>query len=146
MVSITYAANLTAISSVYLDLGRSNSISVAPGRVTVLRLPEPIAEAKNGAPRKLKAVLSASDPNELSVFWVEGLAFRTNLIIRTTKRTFVFDIMPVTTGHQDFIQIRGAFGAPGLSGIGRTIVETSLAPQAAPKSNAVRKLRGGKIE
>jgi hypothetical protein len=144
--SIAYGGEVDAISSVVLDLGRVNAVSVAPGRIAVLRLPEAIAEAKNGAPRKLRALPSASDPNELSLFWVEGAAFRTNLIVRTTKRTFVFDVIPVTSGHQDFIQVRAAYGAPRFKSIGRTITETSLAPKAEPKLKVVRKLLEGNIE
>jgi len=109
-------------------------------------MPESIAEAKVGAPRKLKVVPSTSDPKELTLFWVEGSAFRTNLIIRTTKRTFVFDVVPVASGHQDVIQVRGAFGAPGFRSAGRTLVETSLAPKSEPKLKIVRKLHEGQFE
>lgn len=140
----TFAAE--PISRAVLDLSKSTEIHMAPGRVSVLTMPEAIAEAKVGAPRKLKVVPSASDPTELTLFWVEGSAFRTNLIVRTTKRTFVFDVVPVTSGHQDVIQVRGAFGAPGLRSAGRTIAETSLAPKSEKNLKIVRKLHEGRIE
>ncbi|MBL7687403.1 MAG: hypothetical protein JNJ49_05170, partial [Bdellovibrionaceae bacterium] len=140
----TFAAE--PISRAVVDLSKSTEIHIAPGRVSVLEMPESIAEAKVGAPRKLKVVPSTSDPKELTLFWVEGSAFRTNLIIRTTKRTFVFDVVPVTSGHQDIIQVRGAFGAPGFHSTGRTLVETSLAPKAEPKLKIVRKLHEGQFE
>jgi hypothetical protein len=140
----TFAAE--PISRAVLDLSKSAEIHMAPGRVSVLTMPESIAEAKVGAPMKLKVVPSASDPKELTLFWVEGNAFRTNLIIRTTKRTFVFDIVPVTSGHQDVIQVRGAFGAPSFSSVGRTLFETSIAPKEESKLKIVRKLHEGPIE
>lgn len=140
----TFAAE--PISRAIVDLSKSTEIHIAPGRVSVLEMPESIAEAKVGAPRKLKVVPSTSDPKELTLFWVEGSAFRTNLIIRTTKRTFVFDVVPVASGHQDVIQVRGAFGAPGFRSAGRTLVETSLAPKSEPKLKIVRKLHEGQFE
>ena len=140
----TFAAE--PISRAVLDLSKSTEIHMAPGRVSVLTMPESIAEAKVGAPRKLKVVPSASDPTELTLFWVEGRAFRTNLIVRTTKRTFVFDVVPVTSGHQDVIQVRGAFGAPGLRSVGRAITETTLALKLETKLKIVRKLQEGRIE
>lgn len=140
----TFAAE--PISRAIVDLSKSTEIHVSPGSVSVLEMPESISEAKVGAPRKLKVVPSVSDPKELTLFWVEGSAFRTNLIIRTTKRTFVFDVVPVISGHQDVIQVRGAFGAPGFRSIGRTLVETSLAPKSGPKLKIVRKLHEGQFE
>ena len=140
----TFAAE--PISRAVLDLSKPTEIHIAPGRVSVLTMPESIAEAKVGAPRKLKVVPSASDSTELTLFWVEGGAFRTNLIVRTTKRTFVFDVVPVTSGHQDVIQVRGAFGAPGVRSTGQTIAETALAPKLDRKLKVVRKLQEGQIE
>lgn len=140
----TFAAE--PISRAVLDLSKSTEIQIAPGRVSILTMPESIAEAKVGAPRKLKVIPSASDPTELTLFWVEGGAFRTNLIVRTTKRTFVFDVVPVTSGHQDVVQVRGAFGSPRISSIGRTISETSLAPKSEKNLKIVRKLHEGRIE
>ncbi|MBK7892168.1 MAG: hypothetical protein IPJ84_15395 [Bdellovibrionales bacterium] len=140
----TFAAE--PISRAVVDLSKSTEIHIAPGRVSVLAMPESIAEAKVGAPGKLKVVPSASDSTELTLFWVEGGAFRTNLIVRTTKRIFVFDVVPVTSGHQDVIQVRGAFGAPGLRSVGRAITETTLAPKLETKLKIVRKLQEGRIE
>lgn len=140
----TFAAE--PISRAVVDLSKSTEIRMAPGRVAILEMPESISEAKVGAPRKLKVVPSASDPKELTLFWIEGGAFRTNLIVRTTKRIFVFDVVPVTSGHQDVVQVRGAFGAPGMRHIGRTIVETALAPKAESKLKIVRKLHEGQFE
>jgi hypothetical protein len=134
------------ISRTVVDLSRSTEIRLSPGRVSILVLPEAIAEAKVGAPRKLKAVPSASDPNELTLFWIERSAFRTNLIVRTTKRTFVFDIIPATSGHQDIVQIRGAFGAPGFRSTGRTLSETVLAPQRERAPKSVRNIYEGQFE
>jgi hypothetical protein len=140
----TFAAE--PISRTVVDLSRSTEIRLSPGRVSILVLPEAIAEAKIGAPRKLKAVPSASDPNELTLFWIEGSAFRTNLIVRTTKRTFVFDIVPVTSGHQDIVQVRGAFGAPGFLSNGHTISKAVLAPQSEQSPKIVRKIYEGQFE
>jgi hypothetical protein len=140
----TFAAE--PVSRAILDLSKSTAIQIAPGRISVVQMPEAIAEVKVGAPRKLKAVLSTSDSKELTLFWVEGGAFRTNLIVRTSKRTFVFDIVPVASGHQDIVQVSGAYGAPGLQAVGRTINSMPLGPASEPKLKVIRKLQEGVIE
>lgn len=126
------------ISRTNVDLGKSTELKIGPGRISVLKLPEAIAEAKVGAPRKLKALLSSSDPNELTLFWIEPRAYRTNLIVRTTKRTFVFDVVPVSRGHQDLVEVRGSFGAPDF-------VSNHL--RNSPKGkNKLRTIHEGRIE
>lgn len=126
------------ISRTNVDLGKSTELKIGPGRISVLKLPEAIAEAKVGAPNRLKALLSSSDPQELTLFWIEPQAYRTNLIIRTTKRTFVFDVVPVSTGHQDLFEVRGAHGAPGF-------VSNQKRTSSQPKTK-LRTIHEGRIE
>ncbi|MDZ4084484.1 MAG: hypothetical protein U1E10_16185 [Bdellovibrionales bacterium] len=149
IVSITYAcliqillsANASAsISRTNVDLGKSTELRIGPGRISVLKLPEAIAETKVGAPRKLKVLLSSSDPTELTLFWIEPQAYRTNLIIRTTKRTFIFDVIPVTKGHQDLVEVRGAYGAPAF------ISENQKTNRANSNGNKSRTIHQGRIE
>lgn len=117
-----------------MDLSLAQRVSISPGRVSVLRLPEPIAEAKVGSPSHLKAVLSASDQSELTLFWVAPKPPTTNLIVRTTKRIFVFEILPTLSRHQDYLKVRGAFGGPSTASSSRTnvIAEVRLEPRKQP--------------
>lgn len=100
------------IASLSMDLSLAQKVSISPGRIAVLRLPEAIAEAKVGAPSHLKAVLSTTDQSEITLFWIAPMPHRTNLIIRTTKHVFVFEILPDLNRHQDYLKVRGAFGGP----------------------------------
>jgi hypothetical protein len=128
------------ISRTNLDLGKSTELRIAPGRISVLKMPEAIAETKVGAPKKLKALLSTSDPQELTLYWIEPQAFRTNLIIRTVKRTFVFDVLPVTAGHQDLVEVRGAYGAPTY------LSENQKTNRPNSTGNKTRTIHQGRIE
>jgi hypothetical protein len=138
---LSLSANASApISRTNVDLGKSTELRIGPGRISVLKLPEAIAETKVGAPKKLKALLSSSDPHELTLFWIEPQAYRTNLIIRTIKRTFVFDVLPVTTGHQDLVEVRGAYGSP-------TFIDSNQKPNNPKQSrNKLRTIHQGRIE
>lgn len=128
------------ISRTNVDLGKSTELRIGPGRISVLKMPEAIAETKVGAPKKLKALLSGSDPTELTLFWIESQAYRTNLIIRTTKRTFVFDVLPVTNGHQDLVEVRGAYGSP-------TFIDSNQKPYNPKQSKIkLRTIHQGRIE
>lgn len=117
-----------------MDLSLAQGVSISPGRVSVLRLPEPIAEAKVGSPSRLKAVLSATDQSELTLFWVAQRPHATNLIVRTTKRVFVFEILPTLSRHQDYLKVRGAFGGPRPTFTSQTnvIAEAKLGPRKRP--------------
>lgn len=128
------------ISRTNVDLGRSTELRIGPGRISVLKMPEAIAETKVGAPKKLKAILSSSDPTELTLYWIEPQAYRTNLIIRTTRRTFVFDVLPVTAGHQDLVEVRGAYGSP-------TFIDSNQKPNSLKQSrHKLRTIHQGRIE
>lgn len=139
LVSLSAFAS-APISRTNVDLGKSTELRIGPGRVSVLKLPEAIAETKVGAPRKLKALFSNSDPQELTLFWIESGAFKTNLIIRTVRRTFVFDVLPVTTGHQDLVEVRGAYGSPRF-------IDSNQKPNILKQSkHKLRTIHQGRIE
>lgn len=120
-----------------MDLSSAQRISISPGRVAVLTLPETIAETKVGAPSNLKAVISTTDPSELTLFWVARTRTQTNLIVRTTKRVFVFEIIPDLNRHQDYLKIQSAFGSPTTSNNSRvrTLKQLELAPLPRPTEN-----------
>jgi hypothetical protein len=140
-ILLSLSANASAsISRTNVDLGKSTELRIGPGRISVLKLPEAIAETKVGTPKKLKALLSSSDPQELTLYWIEPQAYRTNLIIRTTKRTFIFDVIPVTTGHQDLVDVRGAYGAPTF------ISRKNETYDPKQTGNKTRTIHQGKIE
>lgn len=129
-----------AVSNEVFDLTKANRILVGPGRISILVFPEPVAEAKVGAPDRLKVVTSTTDPKELTIFWVQRGAYETNLIVRTVRRVFVFDIVPSLSRHQDFVRVRGAYSGR-LSPL-RVLESQSLSPNTS--KSAVARAAGGK--
>jgi hypothetical protein len=128
---MAYAAEMAPIEAINMDLSLAQKVSISPGRVSVLRLPEAIAEAKVGSPSHLKAVLSTTDQNEVTLFWVAPIPHSTNLIVRTTKRVFVFEILPTLNRHQDYLKVRGAFGGPRTVSTSQSnvITQATLGPR-----------------
>ena len=131
-----------AVSNEVLDLTKANRILVGPGRISILVFPEPVAEAKVGAPDRLKVVTSGTDPKELTIFWVQRGAFETNLIVRTVRRVFVFDIVPSLSRHQDYIRVRGAYS--GGHSILRTLESQSLSPSSGKSKATFARSEGRK--
>lgn len=130
-----------AVSNEVFDLTKANRILVGPGRISILVFPEAVAEAKVGAPDRLKVVTSVTDPKELTLFWVQRGAYETNLIVRTVRRTFVFDIVPSLSKHQDLVRVRGAYS--GIPSKLRVLESRTLSPNQTRSvtGSAVRKTK-----
>ncbi len=126
LLVVTTANGREAVTNEIFDLRKANRIAVGPGRISILVFPEAVAEAKVGAPDRLKVIGSTSDPKELTIFWVEAGTFETNLIVRTVRRTFIFDIVPSLSKHQDLVRVRGAFMS--VKSRMRTLESQSLSP------------------
>ncbi len=126
LLLISVASGREAVTDEIFDLRKANRIAVGPGRISILVFPEAVAEAKVGAPDRLKVIGSTTDPKELTVFWVEAGTFETNLIVRTVRRTFIFDIVPSLSKHQDLVRVRGAFTSSHSRM--RTLESQSLSP------------------
>ncbi len=133
-----------AVSNEVFDLTKANRILIGPGRISVLVFPEAVAEAKIGAPDRLKVVTSATDPRELTLFWIQPGRFETNLIVRTVRRVFIFDIVPSLSRHQDLVRVRGAYGG-NLSPL-RLLESQSLSPNRSKPKVLGKASSGGKFE
>lgn len=143
--TVLSAQGRDAVSNEMFDLSKANRIHIGPGRISVFVFPEAVAEAKVGAPDRLKVVTSATDSKELTLFWIQPGRFETNLIVRTVKRVFVFDIVPSLTRHQDVVRVRGGYSGT-LSPL-RILESQTLTPNRAKSiATKARKSSGGKIE
>lgn len=105
---ISSASPPSRISSQVLDLSSPHQIRIAPGLVTVLEFPDPITEVRVGLPESLKALISSVNANELTLYLAEAGGRPTNVIVRSGRRVFVFDVNPSVGTHQDFVRIRGS--------------------------------------
>lgn len=95
-----------------IDQSKVDQIFVAPGLATSLEFPENVKEVITGAPQIFKSSISNANPNEVILQIANVKPFKTNLIVRTVRRTIVFDLVPSLEKHQDLIVVKDSFGKP----------------------------------
>ncbi|WP_413942682.1 hypothetical protein [Bdellovibrio sp. HCB-162] len=134
------AKEVKRISSIYKDLGESQKIYLHAGLISVLEFPRDIVEVRIGNPKSIKAQLSQVSPKELTLYLTQNFVEPTNIIVKSDKRFYVFDVIPSKVSHQDYIKVSGAFGGPQMAQHGRVIESRALTP------NVVEKIDGKLIE
>ena len=107
---ISVNANARRVAERIIDQSKVDEIYVAPGLATSLELPENVVEVSTGAPQIFKIVISQVLPNEIIINLGNVKPFKTNLIVRTVRRTLVFDLIPNLSKHQDLVIIRDSYG------------------------------------
>jgi hypothetical protein len=113
------------ISSRVMDLGDVLRIYLSQGLASVVQLPFPITEVKLGNPDDVFVQVSKTLPSELTVVLRKNGARPTNLVVRCGSRTFVFDLIPSHSTHQDLVRISGSYGGPESEGLGATLIDSS---------------------
>lgn len=114
------------ITSQYQDLAKANQIYVGPGLVSVIEFPDAIVDVKIGSPDRIKTVISANEPRELTIYLSSSSQFPTNMLIRSQNKVYVYDVIPSLNKHQDFIKIKGTYGSPQLNQKVRAIESVSI--------------------
>ena len=84
------------------------TVMIRPGLAAVIEFPKPIFEVHFGNTKNFKSVISGVYPKQLTIFVTDANSAPTNLIVKCEKRTFVLDILPSKTEHQDFTRVLGA--------------------------------------
>lgn len=106
-------AEVNRISSVTKDLGKVEKIYLNEGLISVLDFPEEVSDVKVGNAKDFKIILSEKFPKEITVFLSRGnVGIFTNLIVRTGRGVYVFDLVSSKTNHQDYLKVTGAYGSP----------------------------------
>lgn len=123
-------AQTPRISSTNHNLSAVDKIYVSAGLVSVLEFPQNIIEVRVGDVSSVKAIISQTSPKELTVYLSNSAAKASNLIVRAEKKVYVFDIVPSTTSHQDYIKIKGSFGSPNFSGTTSNFQSVKIEPQS----------------
>lgn len=103
-------ANAGRIAERTIDQSKVDQIYVAPGLATSIEFPENVKEVITGAPQIFKSSISTANPNEVILQLANVKPFKTNLIVRTVRRTLVFDLIPNLQKHQDLIIVKDSFG------------------------------------
>ena len=105
------------------------TIKVRPGLAAIIEFPKPIFEVHFGNTKNIKSIISQVYPRQLTIFVTTADASPTNLIVKCEKKTYVLDIVPSRTDHQDFTHLG--------SGANYNTVEAksvSLSPRAQSKT------------
>lgn len=130
-------AEPSRVSSAHSNLSLVDKIFLSPGRVSLIEFPQNIIEVRVGNPRSVKALISQVSPKEFTVYLASGASVPSNLIVRSEKKVFVFDVVPSKNNHQDYIKIRGAFGTPNFTQpqiVANRIEITPQEPKRKPKA------------
>lgn len=113
------------ISVRLLDLGRVHPIYMMPRLATIIEIPGPVTGVRVGSPEDLQFIKPETPDNEVTLFLRSSHSKPTNLIIRSGKRKYVFDIVPSHTKHQDLIEVVGSVGVPTLDGDRPLLIDSS---------------------
>lgn len=129
------------ISSIYKDLGRVEKIYLYPGLISVIEFPQDLLEVRVGNPKSVKVEISQVSPRELTLFLLGSAVNPTNLIVRSNQKLYVFDIIPSKVSHQDYVQIKNFYGAPGKE---RSIKPKNSKTDVNPQKLLYSEILGGR--
>jgi hypothetical protein len=105
------------ISSTYVDVGKPIKYFLYPGRSGLIDFPCSIISATPGPGKDIELKVGTTNAKEVHIFLRSGASEPTNMIVRCQDAVFVFDVIPSTQKHQDYLQISGYFGGPSIEGL-----------------------------
>lgn len=105
------------ISSIYVDIGKPIKYFLYPGRSGLIDFPCSIISATPGPGKDIELKVGTTNAKEVHIFLRSGASEPTNMIVRCQDAVFVFDVIPSTQKHQDYLQISGYFGGPSIEGL-----------------------------
>lgn len=120
------------ISSKVVDLGKVYPIHMVAGMATLIEIPGPVTGIRTGNPDAIQYFRPDKPENEVTLVLRSGDVSPTNLIIRSGKRKYVFDIVPSARVHQDTLEVIGAFGGPELEADSMKLLDSSDVAVGAP--------------
>ena len=120
------------ISSQIMDLGKAYPIYMVAGMATLIILPGPTTGIRTGNPESIQYFRPDKPENEVTVVLQNQNAKPTNLILRSGKKIYVFDVVPSKNIHQDVLEVVGDFGgAQSQSNDARAeLIDSSDVPRA----------------
>jgi hypothetical protein len=125
-ISVNVAlASPKRISGKIMDLGKVQTIYMVPGMATLIEIPTSVTGIRLGNPDAVDYFRPDKPENEVTLVLKNSFAKPTNLIIRSNKKKYVFDIIPSKTIHQDTIEVLGSYGGPDLMDDGAELIATS---------------------
>ncbi len=113
------------ISSKIVDLGKVQPVYIVAGMATSIEVPGPVTGIRTGNPDDLQYFRPEKPENEVTLILKNSRAKPTNLIIRSGKRKYVFDIIPSKQIHQDTVEVVAAYGGPELEDSQAVLLDSS---------------------
>ena len=128
IIAYAVAATTPRIESRLQDLSKTSEIYLKPGLVSVLELPHNIIEVRVGNPNDLKVLISQVSAKEITLYFKNSHASPTNLIVRSDRKVYVFDVFPSSHRHQDYVKVTSGFGSPTQNSNLKLITSQSISP------------------
>ena len=116
------------ISSKLVDLGKVYPIYMVAGMATLIEIPGPVTGIRTGNPDSIQYFRPDKPENEVTVVLQNENAKPTNLILRSGKKKYVFDLVPSKSIHQDTLEVIGDFGGAELEDAGAELIDSSAQP------------------
>ena len=133
-------AQISRIESKRIPTQLPTKIYLKYGLVSVVDFPKDIVEVRIGNPNIVKAIISNVSGKEITLYYKVASSAATNLIVKSGKDTYVLDILPSKTNHQDFVQIRGATSSSQNLNEVESVKLTADRPKKLLKAEEVIKL------
>jgi hypothetical protein len=124
------------ISGQVIDLGKVQPIYMVSGMATLIEIPDAVTGIRIGNPDAVRYFQPKKPENEVTLVLEDHQAKPTNLIIRSGKRKYVFDIIPSKSVHQDTVEVVGAFGGAEIDGQSAVLIDSS---ESALSKNGTKK-------
>lgn len=125
LFSLKAGASPKRISGKFMDLGKVHTIYMVPGMATLIEIPSSVSGIRLGNPEAVDYFRPDKPENEVTLVLKNSLAKPTNLIIRSNKKKYVFDIVPSKAVHQDTIEVFGSYGGPEFNDEDMKLIATS---------------------
>ena len=123
--SVPPAQRPRRISSQVMDLGRAYPLYMAVGMATLVILPGPVTGIRTGNPESIQYFRPDKPENEVTLVLQNHKAQPTNLILRSGKKIYVFDVVPSQRVHQDVLEVLGDYGGAALADAQAELIDSS---------------------
>lgn len=117
LISNLEAFAVSRIQSTRVDRGSVMKIQLSPGLGSLLKFPCELEEVFVGRNEGVNAQISPNSKKNLFLNLKSNALSPTNMIVKCQedRNVFVFDVVPSKSTHQDYMEVRGAFGRPADS-------------------------------
>jgi hypothetical protein len=113
------------ISGQIYDLGKVHPVYMVPGMATLIEIPTTVTGIRLGNPDAVQYFRPDKPENEVTLVLRDSHAKPTNLIIRSNRRKYVFDIIPSRQIHQDMVEVIGSYGGAAFQDSSMELIESS---------------------